>query len=153
MFISPAFAQGAPGGPGAMGNILFIVAIFAVFYFLLIRPQQKRAKQHREMVSAVRRGDMVVTAGGLVGKVARIESGLGGQPEVQAMVRIVGVEPDVVAQEGSPGISHGRQGTSDGGLQAWAVTPADDATTAPSSAESIASASRVSPSTDQLARI
>ena len=88
MFISPAFAQGAPGGPGAMGNILFIVAIFAVFYFLLIRPQQKRAKQHREMVSAVRRGDMVVTAGGLVGKVARIESGEECMVEIADGVRV-----------------------------------------------------------------
>lgn len=76
MFISPAFAQdAAAAGPSAMSNILFIVAIFAVFYFLLIRPQQKRAKQHREMVASVRRGDGVVTAGGIVGKVAKVESG------------------------------------------------------------------------------
>lgn len=75
MFISPAFAQeGAAPGLGSM-NILFMVAIFAVFYFLLIRPQQKRAKQHREMVSSVRRGDTVVTGGGLIGKVAKVESG------------------------------------------------------------------------------
>lgn len=75
MFISPAYAQ--EGGAPGMGleNILFMVAIFAVFYFLLIRPQQKRAKQHREMVSGVRRGDTVVTGGGLIGKVAKVESG------------------------------------------------------------------------------
>lgn len=75
MFISPAYAQaGAAPGMG-LENILFMVAIFAVFYFLLIRPQQKRAKQHREMVAGVRRGDTVVTGGGLIGKVSKVESG------------------------------------------------------------------------------
>lgn len=89
MFISPAFAQdAAAGGPSAMSNILFIVAIFAVFYFLLIRPQQKRAKQHREMVSSVRRGDTVVTAGGIVGKVAKVESGDEVMVEIADGVRV-----------------------------------------------------------------
>lgn len=89
MFISPAFAQDAAGGgPSAMSNILFIVAIFAVFYFLLIRPQQKRAKQHREMVSSVRRGDTVVTSGGIVAKVARVESGEEVMVEIADGVRV-----------------------------------------------------------------
>ena len=75
MLISEAYAQA--GGATGMGfqNILFMVAIFAVFYFLLIRPQQKRAKQHREMVAGVHRGDTVVTGGGLIGKVVNVESG------------------------------------------------------------------------------
>ena len=50
-----------------------IIAIFAIMYFLMIRPQQQRAKQHREMVDNVRRGDTVVTAGGIVGKVAKVK--------------------------------------------------------------------------------
>ena len=76
MFISPALAQdGGAGGGSALMQILFFVAIFAVFYFLLIRPQQKRMKQHREMVASVRRGDTVVTGGGIIGKVSRIEGG------------------------------------------------------------------------------
>ncbi|MGH6871304.1 MAG: preprotein translocase subunit YajC [Rhizomicrobium sp.] len=50
-----------------------MVAMLAIFYFLLLRPQQQRAKQHREMVAAVKRGDTVVTAGGLVGKVAKVK--------------------------------------------------------------------------------
>ncbi|HTQ14095.1 MAG TPA: preprotein translocase subunit YajC [Rhizomicrobium sp.] len=50
-----------------------LLLIFAIFYFLIIRPQQQRAKQHREMVANVRRGDTVVTAGGLVGKVAKVK--------------------------------------------------------------------------------
>jgi preprotein translocase subunit YajC len=50
-----------------------IIAIFAIMYFLMIRPQQQRVKQHREMVNNVRRGDTVVTAGGIVGKVAKVK--------------------------------------------------------------------------------
>jgi len=50
-----------------------LVLVFAIFYFLIIRPQQQRAKQHREMVENVRRGDTVVTAGGLVGRVAKVK--------------------------------------------------------------------------------
>jgi preprotein translocase subunit YajC len=52
--------------------ILMMVLIFAIFYFLLIRPQQKRIKEHREMVSAIRRGDTVVTSGGIIGKVTKV---------------------------------------------------------------------------------
>lgn len=77
MFISPAYAQAAGGSPAGFGisQILLLVAIFAVFYFLLIRPQQKRAKEHQAMIKAVRRGDTVVTGGGVIGKVVRVESG------------------------------------------------------------------------------
>lgn len=50
-----------------------LILLFAIFYFLLIRPQQQRAKQHQAMVNAVRRGDSVVTAGGLVGRVAKVK--------------------------------------------------------------------------------
>jgi preprotein translocase subunit YajC len=54
-------------------SIVPIVAIFGIMYFLMIRPQQQRVKQHREMVDNVRRGDTVVTAGGIVGKVAKVK--------------------------------------------------------------------------------
>ncbi len=75
MFISPAFAQAAGGaGPGGdLTAFLPLVLIFAVFYFLLIRPQQKRAKEHRAMIEAVRRGDKIVTAGGIVGKISKVK--------------------------------------------------------------------------------
>jgi preprotein translocase subunit YajC len=77
MWISPAFAQTAPaaggGGTAMLIQLLPLVAIFVIFYFLLIRPQQKRMKQHREMIAAVKRGDTVVTSGGIVGKVAKVE--------------------------------------------------------------------------------
>jgi preprotein translocase subunit YajC len=71
-FISDAFAQGAPGGGAPYGDIMFLVLLFAVFYFLLIRPQQKRAKEHKKMVEAVAKGDEVVTNGGVLGKVVEI---------------------------------------------------------------------------------
>ncbi len=75
MFISPAYAQAAAGGPSALGQLLPFVLIFAVFYFLLIRPQQKRAKEHRQLVDNMKKGDQVVTAGGITGKVVKAAEG------------------------------------------------------------------------------
>jgi preprotein translocase subunit YajC len=74
MFISPAFAQGLGGAGGGdmLVSLLPFVAIFVIMYFLILRPQQKRVKQHQEMVKNVRRGDTVVTSGGLIGKVAKV---------------------------------------------------------------------------------
>ncbi len=71
MLISPAYAQSG-GGLGGMESLLPLVLIFVVFYFLLIRPQQKKAKTHREMLGNLRRGDLIVTNGGLIGKIIRI---------------------------------------------------------------------------------
>ena len=73
MLISPAFAQAAGGGGGSgLEALLPLVLIFVVFYFLLIRPQQKKVKQHKEMLSAIRRGDKVVTGGGIMGIVTKV---------------------------------------------------------------------------------
>ena len=73
MFISPAWAQGAGGGAlDGLGGLLPLVLIFVVFYFLLIRPQQKKAKEHREVLSNLRRGDRIVTNGGLLGTITRV---------------------------------------------------------------------------------
>ncbi len=70
--ISSAYAQGsAPGGSDLM-TFLPMIAIFVVFYFLLIRPQQKKAKEAKAMLSALQKGDEVVTAGGLLGKVSKL---------------------------------------------------------------------------------
>ena len=75
MFISPAYAQ-APsflgGGDNMLVSLLPFVLIFVIMYFLILRPQQKRQKQHADMVKNVRRGDTVITSGGLVGKVTKV---------------------------------------------------------------------------------
>lgn len=74
MLISPALAQtGAEAtGPGAIEAFLPIILIFVVFYFLLIRPQQKKMRQHRDMLTAIRRGDRIVTGGGIIGTVSKV---------------------------------------------------------------------------------
>lgn len=76
MFISPAYAQtaaGPSGGQAAILQFLPLIFIFVIFYFLLIRPQQRRMKEHRSMIDAVKKGDTVVTGGGLIGKVTRVQ--------------------------------------------------------------------------------
>ncbi|QFU09010.1 preprotein translocase subunit YajC [Rhodobacteraceae bacterium THAF1] len=76
MLVSPAYAQAAGGGiGGALGSFVPLILIFAIMYFLLIRPQQKKVKEHQKMVEALRRGDQIVTAGGLVGKVVKVHEG------------------------------------------------------------------------------
>lgn len=76
MFISPAYAQaGEAAAPNALVQLAPLVFIFVIFYFLLIRPQMTARKKHQEMVSNVRRGDTVVTAGGIVGKVTKVLEG------------------------------------------------------------------------------
>ncbi len=73
MLVSPAFAQtAAPSAGAALAQFLPIILIFVIFYFLLIRPQQRKMKEHKAMVEALRRGDQVVTSGGIVGKVFKV---------------------------------------------------------------------------------
>jgi preprotein translocase subunit YajC len=77
MFVTQAFAQGAtpaatPGMEGILFQLLPFVFIFIILYFLIIRPQQRRVKSHQDMIGNIRRGDTVVTAGGFIGKVARV---------------------------------------------------------------------------------
>jgi len=89
MFISPAYAQAAaPDGASTLTSLLPLVLIFVVFYLLLIRPQQKKMKQHRNMVAAVRRGDRVVTAGGLVASVSKVISDTELQVEIAEGVKV-----------------------------------------------------------------
>jgi preprotein translocase subunit YajC len=71
--ITPAFANTATQSPSLMMQFLPLIIIFAIFYFLLIRPQQKRAKEHREKIESINVGDMVITSGGIKGKVKRVE--------------------------------------------------------------------------------
>jgi preprotein translocase subunit YajC len=71
---APAAADPGAGGPlgGLMGSLLLPAAMIVVFYFLLIRPQNQRAKKHKEMLSALKKGDTVVTSGGIIGKLVKI---------------------------------------------------------------------------------
>ena len=77
MFISEAFAQSATGTAAGPAGMLIqfapIIVIFVIMYFLILRPQQQKARVHREMVTNLRRGDTVVTGGGLIGKVAKVD--------------------------------------------------------------------------------
>jgi preprotein translocase subunit YajC len=76
LVISTVYAQFGLGGPGGANNMLVnftpFILIIVIMYFLILRPQQKRMKQHQDMVKAMRRGDIVVTNGGLVGKVTKV---------------------------------------------------------------------------------
>ncbi|MEQ8804753.1 MAG: preprotein translocase subunit YajC [Rhodospirillales bacterium] len=76
MLISPAYAQAAGGGiGGGIEAFLPLILIFVIFYFLLIRPQHKKMKEHKLMLEAVRRGDKVVTGGGIMGTVTKVNEG------------------------------------------------------------------------------
>lgn len=74
MWISPAYAQAAGGGAGGFDFVSLapLVLIFVVFYFLLIRPQAKRAKEHKALIASLSTGDEVVTGGGILGKVTEV---------------------------------------------------------------------------------
>jgi preprotein translocase subunit YajC len=78
MLISPAYAQDAAAGGGMamLMQIAPLVLIFAVFYFLLIRPQQKKQKEHRALLGALKRGDRVLTAGGIIGQITKVKEGV-----------------------------------------------------------------------------
>lgn len=73
MLVTPAYAQAAGGAGGALTSFIPLILIFAIMWFLLIRPQQKKVKQHQAMVAALRRGDEVVTQGGIYGKVVKVK--------------------------------------------------------------------------------
>ncbi len=72
MFITPAYAQDLGGALGSATQFLPLVLIFVVFYFLLIRPQQQRQKETKQMLATLKRGDRVVTGGGILGVVQRV---------------------------------------------------------------------------------
>ncbi|HUP93910.1 MAG TPA: preprotein translocase subunit YajC [Burkholderiales bacterium] len=75
MFVNEAWAQTAGAAGGGFESIFLIVAMFAVLYFLMIRPQMKRAKEHKAMVDALQKGDEVVTAGGVLGRISKVGEG------------------------------------------------------------------------------
>jgi len=89
MFITPAFAQGFGGDSSSfIVQLLPFILIFVVMWFLIFRPQQKRVKEHREMVASLRRGDTVVTSGGLVGKISKVVDDREIQVEIAEGIRV-----------------------------------------------------------------
>ena len=91
-FITPAFAQAASGGGSGGAEMLMQMAPFAIIlvimYFLIIRPQQKRAKETQDMLGGIRRGDTVVTTGGIIGKVTKVTDNAEVEVEIAPNVRV-----------------------------------------------------------------
>ena len=90
MFVTPAYAQAAGGAPAGFDLLQFLplILIFVVFWFLLIRPQQKKMKVHRDMIAAIRRGDRVLTGGGIIGTVTKVLNDTEVQVEIAEGVRV-----------------------------------------------------------------
>ena len=90
MFVTPAYAQASQifGGDNMFVQLLPFVLIFVIMYFLILRPQQKRAKEHQQLVKNLRRGDTVITSGGLVGKVTKVVDDEQIEVEVAPGVRV-----------------------------------------------------------------
>lgn len=82
--ITPAFAQAAPGLPSSEMILQFVpfVLIFVIMWFLIIRPQQRRAREHQDMIKGVRRGDTVVSSGGILGRVTKVTD----DPEIEVEI-------------------------------------------------------------------
>ena len=107
MFISEALAQssgggGAGGAFGGLGGLLPIILIFVVFWFLLIRPQQKRMKEHKAMIAAVKRGDKIVTGGGIIGTVTKVLDESEVQVEIAKDVKVRVSRATIQAVMGKP---------------------------------------------------
>ena len=104
MLISPAYAQATGGGNDFLIQLMPILLMFVIFYLLLLRPQQQRVKAHREMVANIRRGDTVVTAGGIIGKVTKVKDD--GEIEVEiadnTRVRVIRSTVAEVRVKGEP---------------------------------------------------
>jgi preprotein translocase subunit YajC len=105
MFVTQAFAQtAAPGTGDFLSMILPLVMIMVIFYFLLIRPQQRKVKEHQQLVSKVQRGDTVVTNGGLIGRVTKVVDDKELQVEIaeNVKVRVVRTAISDVRAKGEP---------------------------------------------------
>jgi len=92
LFITPAFAQASSAAPAGSTDMLVqfapFIIIFAIMYFLILRPQQRRAKEQKELVQGARRGDIVVTNGGLIGKVTKSTDDAEVELEIAPNVRV-----------------------------------------------------------------
>jgi preprotein translocase subunit YajC len=116
MFVTPAFAEASNpfGGDSMLLQLLPFVLIFVIMYFLILRPQQRRAKEHQELVKNLRRGDTVITSGGLVGKVTKVIDDEQVEVEIADGVRVRQVRSMVsgVRAKGEPVKDEGSKGSS-----------------------------------------
>jgi preprotein translocase subunit YajC len=96
MFATPAYAQDL-GGASGITSFIPLILIFAIMYFLMIRPQQKKMKQHRAMVAELRKGDQVVTAGGIMGKVTKVGAENEVELEIASGVKVKVVQNTIQA--------------------------------------------------------
>ena len=106
MLISPAYAQAAGGGSDFLIQLMPILLMFVIFYMLLLRPQQQRAKAHKEMVANIRRGDMVVTSGGIIGKVTKVKDDGEIEVEIAENTRIRVIKGTIAEVRVSPDLRH-----------------------------------------------
>tara|TARA_B100000029_G_C16852868_1_gene696235 strand:- start:25 stop:339 length:315 start_codon:yes stop_codon:yes gene_type:complete len=90
MFFTPAYAQAAgSGGFGStFGSLIPLLLIFVIMYFIIIRPQQKKAKEHNQMVTALKRGDQVLTQGGIIGKITKVKDDSEIELEIAANTKV-----------------------------------------------------------------
>ncbi len=114
MIITPAYAQagGGAGGGDFLTSMIPLILIFVIFYFLLIRPQQKRAKEHKNMVANLRRNDRVVTGGGIIGKVTKVGEGEEIEVEIAEGTRVKLYRSTITAvmSKSEPARSDGKDG-------------------------------------------
>jgi len=96
MFVTPAYAQTA-GGLSSIQSFIPLILIFAIMYFLMIRPQQKKLKQHRTMVAALRKGDRIITQGGIMGKVTKVGAENEVEVEIASGVKVKVVQNTIQA--------------------------------------------------------
>ena len=97
MIFTPAYAQETGGDSSALVSLVPFILIFVIMYFLLIRPQQKKAKAHRAMLAALRRGDQVVTQGGVIAKVIKVKEDDEVEAEIADGVRVRLVKSTIAA--------------------------------------------------------
>lgn len=98
MFATPAFAQaaGAPAGGILNGMLVPMVLVFAIMYFFMIRPQQKKMKEHQTMLGALRKGDQIVTQGGVIGKITKVKDDTEVEVEIASGVKVRVVRSTIV---------------------------------------------------------
>jgi preprotein translocase subunit YajC len=112
MLISPAYAQGLGAENPLTSFLVPMILVFVIFYFLMLRPQQKRVKQHQEMIKNLRRGDTVITSGGLIGKVTKVVDDEQIEVEIADDIRVRQVRSMVadVRSKGEPVKEEGASG-------------------------------------------